>query len=505
MVSPGYIADHGWKYTYHYNLCPGYLRFALAMAGCPAPAMKHVCDLAYGQGVSLVLHAACNQTITWSGTDFNPHHVAFASRLAGQSASNLTLYDLPLGAFSSAACVDAIDVFTNIGTWTWISPSDQQAVITLLRDRLSATGLFCLAHTTLPGQDGLVGLSRIFASLGQGPELITPPAPELIPEALRTALAFLDTNPSFLGIHSNLRVLTQTLATQDPSHLAHEYFNYQFRPGYFLDLAVALSAAGVGWAAPWSASRDIDCLHLTARQDAFLQGIERLERREQLRDLMLNTGMRTDIFAKSAHAVKSARLSLLTEMAFVLVVPVASVPSVVSGGLGELALAKDLYVPLLAKLAAHKPVTISALHACLQERYSMDEVADAVAILVDANCLHVVKSDADDISLSTPKAHALNLRILQMSRDGDTVRHLGSPLTGGGIELSRSQRLFLLAHAEGARDVDSYARAAEPALAAKQSGATPPDGTLLRRDAKDFMDRFLPIYRSLALIPDLER
>ncbi|MFN9940532.1 MAG: methyltransferase, partial [bacterium] len=80
----GYVADIGYTYGYYRELNPLRVGLAFANAGLLAPAIATACELGFGQGVSVNLHAAASG-VRWMGTDFNPSQAAFARELAQAS------------------------------------------------------------------------------------------------------------------------------------------------------------------------------------------------------------------------------------------------------------------------------------------------------------------------------------------------------------------------------------------------------------------------------------
>lgn len=78
----GYFTDVGYTYGYYREINPVFQRFCLLLHGLAvgeAPDGAH-CELGFGQGVSINLHAAANPG-QFVGTDFNPAHAAHASTL----------------------------------------------------------------------------------------------------------------------------------------------------------------------------------------------------------------------------------------------------------------------------------------------------------------------------------------------------------------------------------------------------------------------------------------
>ena len=76
----GYVADVDYSFGYYTELNPLRMRLALLNVFWAPPPCSVACELGYGQGVSVNVHAAASN-IEWRGTDFNPGHASFARDL----------------------------------------------------------------------------------------------------------------------------------------------------------------------------------------------------------------------------------------------------------------------------------------------------------------------------------------------------------------------------------------------------------------------------------------
>ena len=60
--SEGYVADIGYTYGYYTELNPLRTQLAMLNAGVAVPEIKTACELGFGQGVSVNVHAAASAT-----------------------------------------------------------------------------------------------------------------------------------------------------------------------------------------------------------------------------------------------------------------------------------------------------------------------------------------------------------------------------------------------------------------------------------------------------------
>ena len=93
----------------------------------------------------------------------------------------------------------------------------------------------------------------------------------------------------------------------------------------------------------------------------------------------------------------------------------------------------------------------------------------------------------------------MNAEILHRAVTEDRIQALASPVTGGGVPVSRIEQLFLLACKQGARTPDAWARFAWDTLAG--SAVDKPRVADILVEALSFLQR-LPHLMALKLIDE---
>ena len=91
---------------------------------------------------------------------------------------------------------------------------------------------------------------------------------------------------------------------QDPHYLAHEYFNRDWTPMYFADMAAARAPAKLGYACQASTLEQVPVLHFTPEQQALLDGTADPLFRETVRDYILNQQFRRDYLIKGPRRLQ---------------------------------------------------------------------------------------------------------------------------------------------------------------------------------------------------------
>jgi hypothetical protein len=80
-ATEGYVSGLDYTYGYHVELNPMRIPLHFLNAGLASPVIRTACELGFGRGVSISMHAA-SSTVQWYGTDFNSAQAAFAQEMA---------------------------------------------------------------------------------------------------------------------------------------------------------------------------------------------------------------------------------------------------------------------------------------------------------------------------------------------------------------------------------------------------------------------------------------
>ena len=149
----GYVQEIEYTHRYCGEMAPGLLDLACVWRGfscLPSDHPPRYLEMAFGQGVSINLHAAACPGEFW-GFDFNPAHLVNARELAAASRSGAMLFGDSFENFAAREGVPQFDVIAMHGTWSWISAENRHRVVEIVRRRLAPGGLFYLSYNCWPG------------------------------------------------------------------------------------------------------------------------------------------------------------------------------------------------------------------------------------------------------------------------------------------------------------------------------------------------------------------
>ena len=178
-------------------------------------------------------------------------------------------------------------------------------------------------------------------------------------------------------------------------------------------------------------------------------------------------------------------------------------PSSLTGRLGRVKLDMSIYGPVLSVLENYRIVAVGEIEASLRgSGITAEQIFQAIVML---SGIGVVQSAQEDeiIEASIKTSHALNQELIQRSRSNGNIPFLCSPVTGGGILVSRTSQLFLLAIYSGketpeewAELVSQYSRLS--GQASYEASEIPAEK--LMDQARDFSEKQLPMLKALRVI-----
>jgi hypothetical protein len=503
----GYVADIGYTHGYYPELHPRSAQFALLCSGWAAPRMQTACELGFGQGLSIAMHAA-TQSVEWWGTDFNPQQTVFAQHLADVAGAKAHLFDDAFDEFARRPDLPEFDFIALHGIWSWISDDNRRTIADLVRRKLRVGGVVYLSYNTLPGWSSFAPMRHLMTQHAQVMGRPGEGVVNRISGALDFAEKMLALDPIYARVSPAVKERFAQVKASSRAYLAHEYFNRDWHPMYFGDMARWLEPAKLSFACSAQFTEHVDAINLNAEQRQFLADIPDAVLRESTRDFIVNKQFRRDYWIKGGRRLTPAeQREALAEQSIVLATPRAKVPLLVKGHLGEAQMAPEVYDPILDQLSDYQPVTLGALEQRLAFNRDLNfaKILQAAIILMDGN--HVVPANSPEaVERHAPQSDRLNMHFWLRARVADDLHFNLSPVTGTGLLVDRFEQMFLLGVAEGvAAEAQDLARFAWQFLASQNQrlrrdgkAVEDPEENLrmLAKSAGDFLER-LPVLRAL--------
>lgn len=450
----GYVSDIDYTHGYYRELNPSHLRFALLAKGLRAPdpdaADFAYCELGFGQGVSLTVHAAANPGGTFLGTDFNPVHAVGARDLAGGAGvANLTLYDDSFADLLARAEGDGLPQFDMIvlhGILSWISPDNRGAIVAFIRRTLKPGGVVYVSYNALPGWAAAMPLRELM-TLHAGAD-----AGEItarIGRSLEFAKKVQEAGSGYFGTNPQVGPRLERLHGMSRNYLAHEYFNRDWVPMYHADVAREFAQAKLTFAATATLSEQVDLVNYSAKGLELLRDTTDSALRETLKDYLVNQQFRRDLFVRGA-----ARLSGIEQIRqvratrFALVVPRDTVPTTISFPVGKVDMKPEIYGPILDELARGPATFGDIVDRSGVVTMPFAALLQAMVILCSQNWVTPCRNATGDADRAETVAR-FNRLALDRAMHSASISVLASPVCGGGVAVDRVHQLFLAAEQEG--------------------------------------------------------
>lgn len=504
----GYVTDITYTYGYYHELNPQRIKLAFLSQGIALPSVGTACELGFGQGLSANMHAAAS-VAQWHGTDFNPSQAGFAQELAAASGAGARLCDEAFADFCARADLPDFDFIGLHGIWSWISDANRAVIVDFIRRKLKVGGVLYISYNTLPGWAAFAPMRHLMTEhakvLGaEGKGIVS-----RIDGAIDFAEKLLATNPIFSRANPLVGDRLKKMKEHNRHYLAHEYFNRDWHPMHFATMAEWLEGAKLQYACSAHYLDHIEALNLTAEQQAFLKEIPDPMFRETTRDFIVNQQFRRDYWVKGVRRLNALeQAEALRAQKVILVTHRPDVPLKVTGVLGEANLSEAVYAPILDLLADHKAKTIGQIEQAVKDKgIGFAQIVQAAMVLSGGGHLALAQ-DEPVIAKAKKQTDKLNAHLLQKARGSSDIQFLASPVTGGGVPVSRLAQLFLLARSQGRQQPSDWAQFAWQLLAAQgqrliKEGKTleTPEENLaeLTAQAIDFAAKQLPILKALQI------
>lgn len=507
--SDGYFTEAEYTYGYYREISPVFQRFCLLLQGYiveDGSESVH-CELGFGQGVSINVHAAAIPG-RYVGTDFNPSHAAHAMTLANAAGHGASLFD---DSFEEMLRRDDLPLFDSIslhGIWTWVSRENHRTLIEFARRWLRPGGTFYVSYNCFPGWSPAYPLRQLLAAHDRFSAAVGDVGTR-VDAALGFASDLIAAKPLYAQAVPGLEARLAKLKEQNRHYLAHEYFNREWNCMYFADVADALAGAKLEFAATAAPLEMVDAINFTPEASGFLRGIKQPLLREQARDYFVNQQFRRDIYVRGARrAAPGELMERLLSLRFALVHPSDQVPFKAKGALGEADLQEAVYRPLIEALAArgYAPKTLREVLE-LAPRVSFAQAQQAITVLAGIGAVAPCQSEGSAKQVKK-RCETLNRHICDRARHRNEIETLVSPVLGGGVPVGRFQQLFLLAAWTGLKKPEEWAAFAWKELAA-QGQRLLRDGKViagaeenlaeLNRQTVEFASQRLPVLKALQI------
>lgn len=497
----GYVTEIGYTPHYYSELNPTRASLPLLMAGVKPPTVRTACELGFGQGVSLVVHAATTDA-AWYGCDINPSHVSHAQGLLDASGVSAKLYADSFAEFCGRDDIPDFDMIALHGVWSWVDAHSKAIITDFIARKLRVGGLVYVSYNTLPGWSQFEPLRHLMCEFAERETAPGLPLEAKIDAALAHVDQVIAADPTYFRVSPVALERFKQLRTFDRRYLAHEFFNRAWTPGHVSDMAQTLRGARLTYVGSAHPLDHVDGVNLTPAQADILRNTADPIHRETLRDLFTNQQFRRDFWMKGPVRLDPAiARAALADVAIAALRPRSALSLKAQAARGEVSLKDEAFALLLDSLAAHSVATIGDLASLAHARgITFRQTLEAIVLLVSNGSAAVAQNTAppNDAALRFNGAvadHALVTR--------ETRFTLAAPRLGGGVAASRAQTLLLGALLSGQTHTDGQINSVLQRLATygqSLAGGVDADRIALQTASKE-VEALAPLWRALGVAP----
>lgn len=467
----GYIADLEYTAGFYREQSPAYLNYVCVLNGYePVPLDRPYTyfELGFGRGLTVNVQAAANPNGQFYATDFNPAHVSGARQLADQAGlTNLVLLENSFADLAEGRVADLpqFDFITLHGIYSWISAENRRHIRTFIARNLKPGGVVYLSYNAMPGWTTGLPMQRLLLEHARvhpnRSDAQLEQARKFIGQLIEVKSGYFEQNPNTAGRF-------QALQTGNTNYLVHEYMNGHWEPLYHADVAREMSDVKLDFIGSADLPFAFPMLYLSQEKQDLLKAIPDLAMRETVKDYMLNTAFRRDVFIRGARSMRHGRyLECLEQIGIALLVPRHKVNLKMKLPIGEISGKEELYVPILDALA-QRPHGISELLAL--PAFKSAGLANTMQVLTvlaasSQASIYVVGNTAP----ASKPSLAMNRALAKRIRYGEDLQVLVSPLLANGVPASTVELLFyhLWSCGEPLNDVPALAQKAWAIMAAQ--------------------------------------
>ena len=440
--SDGYNNENDYTLTYCTDISPLRIAYSLLINGSKPPEIAHACELGFGQGLSINFHAT-DTDVSWTGNDFIPSHVTFASEMKNVAGTEINISDNSFRDMLDCKFDHKFDYICLHGIWSWISDENRSYIKKFIEHNINDNGIVYISYNTKPGWAGMMPVrdlltNYIRTNLPRGSSVA-----QKTSQAIKFAEKLKTTKPLYLAVNSSVGKRIEKLSEGDLSYIAHEYFNADWETFYFSEVDAALEGCKLRYAASTDFMCGLDDINITKEQQKLISGLHGMPLRQDLRDICLNQSFRKDVWQKGGRRLSpQERTSEIGKLFVVLRTPIREYDLKINGNLGEGVLQASVYEPILDTLKIAKVDTIGNLIASVSERVEPAQAMEAIHILIAKGDLLLAHDPGKWDELSG-YGRKINELIYTKILNGYPCGFLYSAVTGGGLQVNLLQQIFV--------------------------------------------------------------
>ncbi|QGN95689.1 Trans-aconitate methyltransferase [Piscirickettsia salmonis] len=295
----GYCTALPYVQHYHRELSPSFLNFICTLNNVQAPALEtqafRYCDLGCGYANSLLFSAASFPKAKFYGIDFMAEHIESAEALRTQAGiDNLKLIHddfVDCKKFN----FEKFDYIVMHGLYSWVSEAVLKKIHAFIRRFLKPTGLVYIGYNAAPGWDSLRSIRELLLQAdGESYQ-------EKIKKSQRLLQKLQNNQAQIFSDHPLLAYQLDSLTEENLHYLVHEYYHQDWQCFYATQMIERMKALKLAYAGSATLINNFDQFQFSKSQVSLIQQQKTPALQELMRDYLLNTRFRCDIYLKKVQ------------------------------------------------------------------------------------------------------------------------------------------------------------------------------------------------------------
>ncbi|MDB4169435.1 methyltransferase regulatory domain-containing protein [Planktomarina sp.] len=437
----GYVTDLSYTFGYYDEMNPVRIAYLLKYAGYQVPQISNAFEMGIGQGISVNIHSLTSD-INWSGNDFNPEQVTFAKQLA--ELTNAQLTDQSFKELTEDDTCLRFDYICLHGIWSWINDENRKNIVKFCQNRLNVGGILYISYNTRPGHAAMVPVRKLMLEYSDITLASSASNNTKIDKSLNFIDSLRDVGAKFFEVNGSLNDKIKSIKSKPVNYVAHEYFNRDWEPMDITETADFLAPAKLTYLGSADYIHQIPELNYTKEQLGLLAKLDNKIFAEKVGDYITNSQFRKDIWVRGGEKVSDfERLDNLSAQSFCLTNNSDEFEYVVNGLSGVANLQEKIYKPIIDLFRSHSILTNRDIFNKLKDKHiSLTAICEATMVL----CVKKVVSPCYSVSDAKKNRAAckkFNSKICSYSKYRKGHNTLASPVTGGGVGVSKFSQMFV--------------------------------------------------------------
>ena len=301
----GYVTDVPYLRGFKPMLAPAWLDLVATIAGYAPPPRERGfawCDLGCGQGVTAAILAATHPSGEFHGIDAMAAHIDHAERLAGEAEIRNAHFHATDFTTAGRIALPRFDYIVAHGVYTWIDGPTRAALRRFIDARLKSGGLAYISYNALPGWTGDLPFQHLALELAAGHK---GDSAARFTAAAATIEQLAEAGAARLGDSYIAKELRDRPQDYRPGYVVHEFMHAGWRPAYVTEIRRDFAEIGLVPAGSATLVENFDRWTLSRRGGALVAGIADPERRELVRDFLIDQRFRCDVFTRDARRINA--------------------------------------------------------------------------------------------------------------------------------------------------------------------------------------------------------